>query len=76
MSIAAAILLIAQASAPAAAQAPTPQPMATVRASARVLRPALISFAVEADDPGEGRMRDHGAQRARDAAGTIWVEFS
>lgn len=78
MSIAAALLLFAQASAPVAAQAPAPQPtaIATVQASVRVLRPARISVAEAVEDALEGQQRDHSVQRGRDAAGTVWIEFS
>lgn len=78
MSIAAALLIFAQASAPFVAQAPAPQPtaIATVQASVRVLRPARISVAQAVADAPEGQQRDHSVQRGRDAAGTVWIEFS
>ena len=80
MSLAAALLLIAQAASPSvpASAANGPAPMAEqVRASVTVLRPARISVAreegkVSVDAPAGGQS----VQRSRDAAGTLWVEFS
>lgn len=79
MSLAAALLLLAQSATPMAADAPVSRasPVAEqVRASVTVLRPARVSIsrdgAVEVDSTADPRT----VQRRRDAAGTVWVEFS
>ena len=80
MSLAAALVLIAQAASPnvAAPAAERGAPIAEqARASVTVLRPVRISVAVEGgklsvDAPANGQP----VQRSRDAAGTLWVEFS
>ncbi|MAY20071.1 MAG: hypothetical protein CL955_05585 [Erythrobacteraceae bacterium] len=80
MSLAAALVLIAQAASPGVAPPAVEQRAAIaeqVRASVTVLRPARISVAAEdgsvsVDAPTNGQS----VQRSRDAAGTLWVEFS
>lgn len=80
MSLAAALVLIAQAASPGVAAPAAERGSAIaeqVRASVTVLRPARISVAAEGgklsvDAPANGQS----VQRSRDAAGTLWVEFS
>lgn len=80
MSFAAAFVLISQSIAPVAAEAPAAPvtgPVAErVSASVTILRPARISFQIgnEAETSGQERVRN--VQRGRDAAGTVWIEFS
>lgn len=79
MSFAVAVLLIAQSaapSAPATVETRRPEPIATVTASARVLRPAVISFDAVDETSPEDQRTGVAMQRSRDAAGTLWVEFS
>ena len=80
MSFAAAFLIVAQSAAagsasdgPAARAAPVAE---RVSASARVLRPARISFVVENGAEAADVSRNSAVQRGRDAAGTVWIEFS
>ncbi len=82
MSLAAAFVMIAQAAAPTAASSgsvATPAPSSvvaeTVTARARVLRPARITFDKETAEVSV-TARSAEAQRGRDGAGTIWIEFS
>jgi hypothetical protein len=79
MSFAAAFIIIAQSAAtgsggdaPAARTAPVAE---RVTVSARVLRPARISFLV-ADGETTEEDRNRAVQRGRDNAGTVWIEFS
>lgn len=79
MSIAVAILLAAQAAGPAAAEAPVSRTALVaeqVRASVTIRRPARVTIAdngtVELDASSDPRT----VQRSRDAAGTLWLEFS
>ncbi len=79
MSFAAAFIVIVQSAAtvsggdaPAARAAPVAE---RVTASARVLRPARISFLV-ADGETAEEDRNRAVQRGRDNAGTVWIEFS
>ncbi len=91
MSFAAAFLLIAQsavsAGAPSNANAPAPRqnsiPASTpatvaerVTVSARILRPARIDFDEASGADADDQTRSRAVQRGRDAAGTVWVEFS
>ena len=79
MSLAAALVLIAQSAAPNAADAPAARttPVATTAtASARVLRPARISVREQAEVTSAGEGGTANVQQARDAAGTLWIEFS
>ena len=84
MSVAAALVLIAQSASPVVADTPASstgsqgrrQVVAQVTASARVLRPAQISFDTENGVQISDAARNHSVQRKRDAAGTFWLEFS
>ena len=83
MSFSAAVLLIAQSIAPAATEAPAARAdsapvtaMASVRASATIIRPAKITFT-----GNDAFFKAHGQsasliQSERDAQGTVWIEFS
>lgn len=79
MSLAAAILLIAQSASPAAVDTATRAsvPVAeSVSATVRVLAPAKVSFAPGEDARIEMRPNmDLSVQQRRDAVGTRWVEF-
>lgn len=79
MSMAAAFLMIAQSASPAVADAPASRqaPVATsATASARILRPAVISFEINEDAETLEDARNQAVQRGRDQAGTLWIEFS
>jgi len=82
MSFAAAFVLIAQSA--ASAGAPASADVASARsapvaervtARATILRPARISFDLESSEVSVNTRRTN-VQRGRDAAGTVWVEFS
>ncbi|MFU7529685.1 hypothetical protein [Qipengyuania sp. ASV99] len=75
MSLATALLLIAQSVAPSAADAPVAT-MASVRASATVLRPAVITFITNNVPENTLSHGAEGIQRHSDAQGTVWIEFS
>lgn len=79
MSLAAALLLVAQSASPAVAMAPavSATPLAEqARARVRVLRPVQVSVARDGAVEIEGDYDPRTVQRSRDAAGTVWVEFS
>ncbi len=79
MSVATAILFIAQSTTTAVADAPSARatPVAErVRASVRALRPARIIFQSENETETSDENQSRNVQRGRDAAGTVWVEFS
>ena len=79
MSLAVALLVIAQSAAPAAGANAAPAritPVAErVTVSVVVLRPARISFDINDEEETTGETRNRSIQRARDAAGTVWIEF-
>lgn len=75
MGFVAALLIITHSGAPIVAEAPS-RPVVAAQATARVLRPARISFQQDAE-PDEARSaQNQSVQRGRDEAGTMWVEFS
>ncbi|MHA7820982.1 MAG: hypothetical protein ACX930_15150 [Erythrobacter sp.] len=79
MSLASAFLILTQSATPAAAEAPASRaaPVAEqVRASATILRPARVSISRDGAVEVEGTPDRRTVQRSRDAAGTVWVEFS
>lgn len=83
MISAAAVLLIAQSALPSAAAADASRlparaaPIAErVTARATILRPARISFQELSGANDDQETRSHAVQRGRDAAGTVWIEFS
>lgn len=77
MSLTAAIVFLTQSPAPVVADAPARMPLAErVTASVRVLRPARISYESAAEAVEDERVRNVEVQRDRDAAGTVWIEFS
>lgn len=79
MSLAAALVLIAQSASPAAAEAPVAGAMPVAeraRATVRILRPAQVRVARDGAVEVEGDHDPRTVQRSRDAAGTLWVEFS
>ena len=75
MSFLAALALIAQSAAPVAAPAPAGV-AEQVTATVTVLRPARV--VVDADGAVQLDSAPYAApvQRSRDAAGTVWIEFS
>ena len=75
MSIAAALLVIAQTAAPNAVPAPAPVAQRAT-ASVAVLRPAQVRIASDGNLHVEVSDRAERPERRRDDAGTIWVEFS
>ena len=71
--------MIAQSTAPAMAEAPVARsgPVAEiVTASAQVLRPARIVLSNSGEVELKGAEQMPKPQRDRDAAGTVWIEFS
>lgn len=79
MSLAAALLMIAQSATPMVADATSTRQgpiAASVRASVRVLRPARINSLLEMAEERDGATEDHAVQFERDSAGTVWIEFS
>ncbi len=80
MSLAIALLVIAQSVAPAAGTNAAPARIAPVAervtVSVTVLRPARISFKITGEDKTTGETQNRAVQRARDAAGIVWIEFS
>jgi len=79
MSLSAAFIMIAQANAAIVAEAPRfkhPSAIASVRASARVLRAQPIRIVQDLPKDPPGLVRESDCQRGRDAAGTVWIEFS
>ena len=75
MSLVAALALIAQASAPGAVAAPV-SVAEQATATARVLRPVAIRVDAQGAVALEAAEASPPAQRSRDAAGTVWIEFS
>ena len=75
MSLVAALALIAQSAAPVGAAAPAGV-AERVTATVTVLRPARV--VVDADGVAQLESAPYAApvQRSRDAAGTVWIEFS
>lgn len=79
MSLSAALVLIAQSAAPSAAPAPAQSAAhiaVQVRASVTIRRPARISITADGEAEIDGDVNAAGVQRNRDAAGTVWFEFS
>ncbi len=77
MSAIAALLILSQSAAPTVAEAALePRVAAQVTASARVLRPARISFETVTESQGSRPTQDRSVQRTHDALGTVWIEFS
>lgn len=50
--------------------------VATVTASARILRPASVRVRRQGNAIEIEASNAHGAQSTRDVAGTLWIEFS
>jgi len=77
MDFVAALFIMTQGAAPMVAEMPSQSRVATrATVSARVLRPAYISLQPDAEPDETQSFKTRSVQRARDAAGTIWVEFS
>ena len=80
MSFAAALLVVAQSAVATAAPVPVSAPRAPVAervtASVEILRPVRIVLAEEERAFANGEERADRGQRSRDAAGTLWIEFS
>jgi hypothetical protein len=79
MSLSAALVLIAQIAAPSAAPAPAQSAAhisVQVKASVTVRRPARISITADGEAEIDGDVNTARVQRNRDAAGTVWFEFS
>jgi len=84
MSLAIALLIVAQSASPVVAETSLPsitrtaRPVAVrTRASARVLRPARIEISYTPQTSEQRAQSEFkGIQRARDGAGTLWVEFN
>jgi hypothetical protein len=84
MSLVAALLIVAQSTAPQIADASAKAPAARsnpvavqARATVRIIRPASIDFS-QFDEASETAADPNAreTQRSRDAAGTPWIEFS
>ncbi len=84
MSVAVALLMIAQSATPTLADTSATnsgsqsrrQVVAQVTASATVLRPVRIEFDETVGAQVSDEQRNPNVQRSRDAAGTYWLEFS
>ena len=80
MSFAAALLIVAQGTAataaPIAVSGPSAPVAERVNASVEILRPVRIVVAEEEQAFANGESRKDRAQRRRDDAGTLWIEFS
>lgn len=79
MSFSASLLLIAQAAAPIAVEMPAPlfAPVATrATATVTIRRPAVIRLEKNGNMSVESDASEVEVQHRRDAAGTVWIEFS
>ncbi|MEM1052837.1 MAG: hypothetical protein AAGI28_12155 [Pseudomonadota bacterium] len=80
MSLAAALLIVAQGAAPQVAETPVTRarPVAVyARASVRIIRPVSVDFAVFEEVNQQTLVASEPEiQRSRDVDGTPWVEFS
>jgi len=74
MSMAAALVMIAQSAVPAVSEAP--RVAQSVTASARVMRPAIIRVWRNRGDARIEASSYTRPQRRRDAVGTVWIEFN
>ena len=75
MNLTAALLLIAQSAAPAAVSAPAPV-AERATATVTIVRPVQVRLTEQGEVSVDGLAGDTTIQRNRDAAGTIWIEFS